>query len=159
MQKVFNDAYRSPASMIIIDDIERVIEYVGVGPRFSNVALQALLVLTKALPPAGHRLMIIGTTAIPEMLESMEVTTAFQLALRVPLLVEAAQYAAVLAAAEPGMACAAVAAVAEHLAGKEVGIKKLLTVIEMARQDAADSGTSGPLTAELVMRSLVEWGL
>ena len=159
VQKVFNDAYRSPASMIIIDDIERVIEYVGVGPRFSNVALQALLVLTKALPPAGHRLMIIGTTAIPEMLESMEVMSAFQLTLRVPLLVEASQYAAVLAAAEPGMARADAASLTAHLAGKEVGIKKLLTVIEMARQDAADSGAAGPLTAELVMRSLVEWGL
>lgn len=38
--KVFEDAYKSPQSIIILDDIERLLEYVGIGPRFSNVILQ-----------------------------------------------------------------------------------------------------------------------
>ena len=38
--KVFSDAYRSPVSIIILDDIERLLEYVDLGPRFSNVVLQ-----------------------------------------------------------------------------------------------------------------------
>jgi vesicle-fusing ATPase len=145
--------------MIIIDDIERVIEYVSVGLRFSNVSLQSLLVLAKALPPPGHRLMIVGTTAIPDMLESMEVLSAFQLTLRLPMLVEAAQYAAVLASVEPGMRRADVTAVAAHLAGKEVGIKKLLTVLDMARQNQQDAGATGPLSGDSIMQALVEWGL
>lgn len=38
--KVFDDAYKSPLSVVILDDIERLIEYVGIGPRFSNTVLQ-----------------------------------------------------------------------------------------------------------------------
>jgi hypothetical protein len=38
--RVFEDAYRSPVSIIIIDDIERLLEYVAIGPRFSNTVLQ-----------------------------------------------------------------------------------------------------------------------
>jgi vesicle-fusing ATPase len=44
LQRVFDDAYKSPRSMVVIDDLERIIDYVPVGPRFSNVVLQALLV-------------------------------------------------------------------------------------------------------------------
>ncbi|KAE9458113.1 hypothetical protein C3L33_09987, partial [Rhododendron williamsianum] len=49
--KVFEDAYRSPLSIIILDDIERLLEYVAIGPRFSNLISQTLLVLLKRLPP------------------------------------------------------------------------------------------------------------
>jgi vesicle-fusing ATPase len=37
--KVFEDAYRSPLSCIMIDNIERLIEFVDIGPRFSNPLL------------------------------------------------------------------------------------------------------------------------
>ena len=36
IMRVFNDAYKSPYSCIVIDNIERLIEYVDIGPRFSN---------------------------------------------------------------------------------------------------------------------------
>ncbi|KAJ8431942.1 hypothetical protein Cgig2_000001 [Carnegiea gigantea] len=49
--KVFEDAYKSPLSIIILDDIERLVEYVAIGPRFSNIISQTLLVLLKRLPP------------------------------------------------------------------------------------------------------------
>ena len=45
LAKVFEDAYKSPLSLIVLDDIERLLEYVSIGPRFSNVVLQALLIL------------------------------------------------------------------------------------------------------------------
>jgi vesicle-fusing ATPase len=48
---VFRDAYKSPLSIVIIDEIERLLEYVSIGPRFSNTVLQALLVLLKKAPP------------------------------------------------------------------------------------------------------------
>ncbi len=38
--QVFEDAYKSPMSIIILDDIERLLEYVAIGPRFSNAVLQ-----------------------------------------------------------------------------------------------------------------------
>lgn len=41
------DSYKSPLSIILIDDLERVIDFVRTGPRFSNTVLQTLLVLLK----------------------------------------------------------------------------------------------------------------
>jgi len=37
--KVFDDAYRSPLSCIVLDNIERLIEFIDIGPRFSNAVL------------------------------------------------------------------------------------------------------------------------
>ena len=68
---MFEDAYRSPLSVIILDDIERLLEYVAIGPRFSNIILQALLVLIKKAPEAGHKLVVIGTTSQGDVIESM----------------------------------------------------------------------------------------
>ena len=69
--KVFEDAYRSPQSLIILDDIERLLEYVAIGPRFSNIILQTLLVLIKKVPTPGHKLVVIGTTSQGDVVESM----------------------------------------------------------------------------------------
>ncbi|KAG4385179.1 hypothetical protein GLYMA_12G044801v4 [Glycine max] len=49
--KVFEYSYKSPLSVIILDDIERLLEYVPIGPRFSNLISQTLLVLLKRFPP------------------------------------------------------------------------------------------------------------
>ena len=48
--QVFEDAYKSPQSVIVVDDIERLLDYVPIGPRFSNTVLQCLLVLFKKAP-------------------------------------------------------------------------------------------------------------
>jgi vesicle-fusing ATPase len=69
--KVFEDAYRSPLSIIILDDIERLLEYVAIGPRFSNIVLQTLLVLIKKPPPPGRKLFVVGTTSQGDVIESM----------------------------------------------------------------------------------------
>jgi vesicle-fusing ATPase len=67
--KIFEDAYKSPLSLIILDDIERLIEFIHIGPRFSNAILQTLLVLIKKKPPnTDRKLMIIGTTSMKSIL-------------------------------------------------------------------------------------------
>ena len=60
---MFEDAYKSPLSVILLDELERVLEYAAVGPHFSNVILQTLLVLLKRQPPAGRRLLVVATTS------------------------------------------------------------------------------------------------
>lgn len=141
--KCFNDAHKSPLSLIILDDIERIIEYVRVGHRFSNAVLQTLLVLVKALPPVGRRLLILGTTSVPELLDDMELMSAFQLQVRLPLLTEESHFRTVLAATEL-MAPEEADAAAKHLvSSKGVPIKKLLNTLEMARLDAESAG-AGP---------------
>ena len=47
IHKFFMDSYKSPLSILVIDDIERIIEYTPIGPRFSNTVLQTLLVLLR----------------------------------------------------------------------------------------------------------------
>ena len=59
----FDDAYRSQLSCIVVDNIERLLDYTSVGPRFSNVVLQALLVLLKKEPPKGRKLLVLATSS------------------------------------------------------------------------------------------------
>ncbi|KAL6520637.1 hypothetical protein OROMI_032197 [Orobanche minor] len=49
--EAFQDAYRFPISIIILDDIERLLEYVAIGNDFSKSIYKILLVLLKQLPP------------------------------------------------------------------------------------------------------------
>ncbi|EEF43280.1 vesicular-fusion protein nsf, putative [Ricinus communis] len=84
--KVFEDAYRSPLSVIVLDDIERLLEYVAIGPRFSNLISQTLLVLLKRLPPKGKKLLVIGTTSEVGFLDSIGLCDAFSVTYNVPKL-------------------------------------------------------------------------
>lgn len=51
LNKVFTDAYKSPQNIVVVDSIERIIDWVPIGPRFSNLVLQALMVLMTKQPP------------------------------------------------------------------------------------------------------------
>ncbi|CAB1337973.1 unnamed protein product [Coregonus sp. 'balchen'] len=77
IKKIFEDAYKSQLSCVVVDDIERLLDYVPIGPRFSNLVLQALLVLLKKPPPKGRKLLIIGTTSRKDVLQEMEMLDAF----------------------------------------------------------------------------------
>ena len=84
---IFQDAYRSPSSLIVIDDIERLIEYVHVGSRFSNNILQCFLTYLKRIPAKeGHKLTIIGSTSSPEVLKELGLWSCFNLKQGIPLL-------------------------------------------------------------------------
>lgn len=63
----FMDAYKSEESLIILDDIEGIIEYVGIGPRFSNSILQCLKIFIKA--EDRNKLYVIGTTSQEDVLK------------------------------------------------------------------------------------------
>ncbi len=61
---------QSPMSIIVLDDLERLLEYVAIGPRFSNTILQVLLVLLKKQPPQGRRLLVLGASHAPPLLQT-----------------------------------------------------------------------------------------
>ncbi|CAM1323267.1 NSF (predicted) [Pycnogonum litorale] len=84
IKKLFDNAHKSPVSCIIIDNIERLLDYTAVGPHFSNSVLQSLLILLKKEPPKGRRLLILGTTSNKVVLESMELVSAFTETIHVP---------------------------------------------------------------------------
>lgn len=87
--KVFEDAYRSKQACIIIDNLERLLEYIDLGPRFSNDILQTFLILLKRLPKKpDSRLLIIGTTSSLVKLYDTGLPNAFNLRIHVPKLDE-----------------------------------------------------------------------
>ncbi|KAJ1767033.1 transport between ER and Golgi ATPase protein [Coemansia sp. RSA 1813] len=75
--KVFNDSYKSPLSLVVIDNVERLLEWVPIGARFSNTVLQTLLVLIKKQPPKGRRLLVIATSSERDVLDQMDMASAF----------------------------------------------------------------------------------
>lgn len=144
--KVFEDAYKSPLSVIILDDIERLLEYVAIGPRFSNIVLQTLLVLLKKQPPFGRKLLVIGTTSQGDVAESMGLSDVFNVGLHVPALRvdEVVRLVRSLEVFELRDIPEAVEALTSTTS-KLVPVKKLLLWLEIARQDV-QPGQKIPLT-------------
>lgn len=156
LNKVFNDSYKSPLSIIVVDNIEKIVEWVPIGPRFSNGVLQALSVLLGKRPPKDRRLLILATTSNKPMLTDMEISDAFLADIRVPNITSLRSIDHVLRQTELfvneedqarclGLLQSAGLADEERL---NIGIKKLLSEIEMARldDDPADKITAA-LTA------------
>ena len=92
--KTFDDAYKTKMSCIILDGLERLCEFVPIGPRFSNTILQALLVLVKRPhPKPGSKLQIIATcheTFLP-FLEEIGGADSFTAVVKLPLVEDAKQ--------------------------------------------------------------------
>jgi len=139
IHRIFLDSYKSPLSLILLDDIERIIDYVPIGPRFSNTVLQTILVLLKKIPPdEGRRLMIIGTTSVPHLLEDLGIVQSFSVSQEVPLLSSKEEIVEVLqsiAKIDPTEA----EEIAYAILPKSIGIKQLLMVAEMAKESSSDS--------------------
>ncbi|KAI5662570.1 hypothetical protein M9H77_21893 [Catharanthus roseus] len=128
--KVFEDAYKSPLSIIILDDIERLLEYVPIGPRFSNLISQTLLVLLKRIPPKGKNVLVIGTTSEVKFLRMIGIRDAFSVTYNVPTLGKedcrkVLEQLNVFSDSDVDSAAEAL---------NDMPIKKLYTVVEMAAQ-------------------------
>uniref|UniRef100_A0A665WCH0 Vesicle-fusing ATPase n=1 Tax=Echeneis naucrates TaxID=173247 RepID=A0A665WCH0_ECHNA len=135
IKKIFEDAYKSQLSCVVVDDIERLLDYVPVGPRFSNLVLQALLVLLKKPPPKGRKLLIIGTTSRKDVLREMEMLDAFSTTIHIPNISRGEQLVEALELLG-GFQEKERAFIAKAVKDRSVwiGIKKLLMLIEMAVQ-------------------------
>lgn len=150
--KVFEDAYKSVRSVVMVDDIERLIDFNIIGHRYSNVILQALMVLFKKRPPPGHRLLVIATTGEYDILSKMGVVQQFSKVQHLNELEQSDQIIKVLTDAGSFDATALGVISASLTAGKikyssfeevdlSIGIKKLYMLCEMAKQsdDPADT--------------------
>lgn len=161
LAKVFDDAHKSTLSVIVLDNIERMIEYSPIGPRFTNVILQTLMVLTKRVPPKGRRLLILATTSCADVMERLDYKSAFSAILSTPTLEKneiarivdgkaesinfsqqadgnfAEMHSTGLSASKfrtPGDRDLAIS----MLEAEQLGIKKLLMILNMARTEEAD---------------------
>lgn len=134
IRKIFDDAYRSSMSCIVVDNIERLIDYGPIGPRYSNLTLQALLVLLKKSPPRGRRLLVICTTSRKDVLDQMEMISAFTDVLHVSNCGHASHIARVLEQTDAFSQAEArniVTKLANH--NINIGVKKLLGLLDMCK--------------------------
>jgi vesicle-fusing ATPase len=132
--KVFEDSYRSQLSVIVVDDIERILEYVPIGPRFSNAILQTLLVLFKRLPPKGRKLLVIGTTSNEEVLRQMEFMECFSTTMRVPVIATREEFKKAIVGLELLSKPEDVELAAQAFTAESITIKKLIMLTELAKQ-------------------------
>ncbi|PIA12783.1 secretory pathway protein Sec18 [Coemansia reversa NRRL 1564] len=139
--KIFNDSYKSPLSLIVVDDIERLLEWVPIGARFSNSILQTLLVLIKKQPPRGRRLLLVGTTSERDVLAQMDLSAGFSSEIYIENICTLDGLQKVVRHARlfdsQNDYDALFATLADYIAVRSfsVSIKKLLLLIETARQD------------------------
>ncbi|KAG8903113.1 transport between ER and Golgi ATPase protein [Tulasnella sp. 403] len=156
IHKVFSDSYKSPLSVVVVDNIERLLEWVPIGPRFSNGVLQTLMVLLAKRPPKGRRLLIIATTSVRPMITDTQMAEIFDSQIRVPPVASLQSLETILREVElfrssderrraMTMLQQAGFAASNTL---NVGIKKLLGIVEMARQEQED-GRAERLVTEL----------
>jgi len=136
--KVFEDSYRSTQSVIVVDDIERILEYVPIGPRFSNAILQTLLVLCKRIPPKGHKLLVIGTTGNEDVLRQMEFMDVFSTNLKIPVISSHEEFKKALLGLQILASTSDADMVATAFTTGSISIKKLIMLAELARQGNPD---------------------
>jgi vesicle-fusing ATPase len=140
INKIFNDAYKSPMSVVVIDSIERLLDWVSIGPRFSNSVLQTLLVLLKKAPPKDHKLLILATSSQRSILDQMELIDAFNTTTYVPNISSLEGIESVLADFS-SFDIESRNGVIQRLRDANtnekisIGVKKLIYMIEMAAQD------------------------
>jgi vesicle-fusing ATPase len=154
----FSDARRSPQSVVVLDDLERLIGFSAVGPVFSNSALQALLVLLRTPPAKDKTLVVFATCANEAAAVSLGLSAAFDATVRLDLLDggEAAQALLSHGALQGGEA-AAEAAAAALVGSSPVGVKQLLQLVELARLRGGGAGVG--VDELLETARLMQWSV
>lgn len=154
IRKAFEDAYKSPLSVVVLDDLERLVEYSHMGGRYSNILLQTLLVLIKRPPPENKRLLVIGTTSLPDVMESLELASCFSVATQIPTL-DSSSLGLVAAGLGLPFASPSDEANCSNVMPSNMTIKKLILVLEMA---AVDKGAQRVITYDSFHEALQSTG-
>ncbi|PAV57610.1 hypothetical protein WR25_03456 [Diploscapter pachys] len=147
LRKAFDDAKRSKMSVLLIDDVEQLVDYTPVGPRFSNLVLKALVVLLKEPVPKDHRLLILATSSDRAFLREFGLLNAFGHLIDVPQLTKWEHVMNVVTEADTFSReeIQKLRYQLEQLFDKNlhfgIGIKRLLDLIDLSRQ--CDEGYRG----------------
>eukprot|EP00127_Corallochytrium_limacisporum_P002855 Clim_evm34s142 gene=Clim_evmTU34s142 len=133
--KIFDDAYKSQMSCIIVDDIERLLEYVQIGPRFSNGILQTLMTLLRKTPPKGRKLVVVGTTSKKAVMKELGINECFDSEIHVPNISNSDELEKALTLMNT-FAPAETQQIKGRIEGHIwVGVKSIIMAAEKARQD------------------------
>lgn len=110
-------------------------DFSPVGPRYSNMVLQTLLILLSQDPPKGRRLLVLCTTSCKTFLNEVGMLSVFTAVLRVPAISRPEQFMSVLEHCD-GFSKDDLHRISKGIAGKRiyVGIKKLLAYTHHVKQ-------------------------
>nr|CAB3263467.1 vesicle-fusing ATPase [Phallusia mammillata] len=135
LKKVFDDAYKSQLSCVVIDDIEKLIEYNPIGPRFSNIVTQAMMVLCKNLPPLGRRLLVIATSSNRDVIHEMGMDKSFDSHIHIKCLSNESEVMHALESLD-AFTTEERSSIKRSLSGRKlwVGIKSLIRMVGTAEQ-------------------------
>ncbi|KAJ5494084.1 ATPase AAA-type core [Penicillium fimorum] len=145
ISRIFDSAYKSATSIVVVDNIERIIDWVPIGPRFSNSVLQALMVFLRKQPTHGRRLLVLATTTERALMKQLDIYNSFNSDILVPNVSSFGELRFIMEksgafdAQEIARALESVGGLADD--GRlSVGIKKVLLGIETAKQDTDKVG-------------------
>ncbi|KAK8133798.1 hypothetical protein PG984_005810 [Apiospora sp. TS-2023a] len=146
IKKGFTDAYKSTQSILILDEIETMISYSPVGPRFQSEIATSISVLMRAEPPKGRRLLVIGTSSQHQVLESLDMR-GFNRKVAVPCVSDLGELQALLAATgvfQDADINEALHELQNATGGQrvDVGVKEVLSVVESALTSAKNDSRS-----------------
>lgn len=127
----------------MLDNIEGILDWVPIGPRFSNTVLSALRSLILRPPPNGKHRLLIGTTSSRSTLQQLEIYDDFETEIPVPNVNTPQELGAILNDRSnfQGQDIRSVLGDLQERTGKEtigVGIKHVLGAIEVAGESASD---------------------
>lgn len=152
IQKVFTDAYKSPQNVLVLDNIELLIDWVPVGPRFSASVLAALKGMMQNKPPKGRPLLIFATTSSRSVLQQLQLEFSAQIP--VPNVQTQSELAVVMK--QSGVFSdsdinRALGEVEETTGTKtiNVGVSGILLAIQTAKQDQDKTGRFAEVLSEM----------
>lgn len=138
IDNTFRDAYKSPLNILVIDSIETLVDWVPIGPRFSNNILQVLKVYLKRKPPNNRRLLIISTTSAYTVLKQMDILSCFDNEIAVPNVSNLDELNNIMTDSgflDDAGRVEVIRKLSQVTSTLNVGVKKVLTNIETARHD------------------------
>jgi vesicle-fusing ATPase len=152
IQKVFTDAYKSPQNVLVLDNIELLIDWVPVGPRFSASVLAALKGMMQNKPPKGRPLLIFATTSSRSVLQQLQLDFSAQIP--VPNVQTQSELAVIMK--QSGVFSdsdinRALGEVEETTGSKtiNVGVSSILLAIQTAKQDQDKTGRFAEVLSEM----------
>ncbi|GAW80788.1 N-ethylmaleimide-sensitive fusion protein [Plasmodium gonderi] len=159
INKIFEDAYKTPLSLVIMDNIERLIDYTRIGPRFSNSILQAIMVLIKKKPKKeNQKILIICTTSEYQFMRDVGLIKNFFVNIEVPLLNSSTSIRNVLQNRNENYHDFPDSEIEQVLSSnviKSIAIKNLLMVIDMASEASNDRN----ITSDIFLKTFNDCGI
>eukprot|EP01083_Nonionella_stella_P082820 228759_1 len=153
INKIFTDAYKSNYSIIILDDVERLIGYT-MGPRFSNSVLQAILTCIRRLNTTDvERKVFVIATCTNKVSRELGLEKQFDFVRDMPTIKSQAQFEKVVVDSghdkfcRPNLNDVVKAFPINSEKSRGVGIADLLTVLELAIDDDKEITSQSLLTA------------